>query len=89
MGIAPLATAAERIIEGSPVIVVILSAIGLVVWRTWRQEREQMLTELKEERAARHRAHEQMIEVARQGNEAIHAVRDAVMELRHALKSSV
>jgi threonine dehydrogenase-like Zn-dependent dehydrogenase len=81
------ATAAERVIEGSPVIVVVLGAIGLVVWRTWRQERGEMMTELREERAARAKAHEQMVTVVERSTEAVHAVREALTELRRAIKS--
>jgi predicted negative regulator of RcsB-dependent stress response len=92
------AAAFERVIEGSPVIVVLLIAIGLVVWRTWRQdvqflsakaaaERAELLTELREERAARSEAHTQMVGVANRSTEAVHAVREALTELRHAIKA--
>jgi type VI protein secretion system component VasK len=81
-----LASAVERIVEGSPVIVGLLSLIGIVVWRAWRDERREMLAELREEREARARAHEQMLAVADRSTQAVHAVREALTELRHAIK---
>lgn len=81
-----LASAAERVIEGSPVIVVLLSLVGAVVWRAWRDERREMMSELREERDARARSHEQMMAVADRSTQAVHAVREALTELRHAIK---
>ncbi len=81
-----MTAAVERIIEGSPVIVALLSVIGLVVWRTWRQERSEMMSELREERTARAAAHKEMLAMADRSTEAVHAVREALTELRHAIK---
>lgn len=79
-------SAIERVVEGSPVIVALLLAMGLVVWRTWREERRELIAELREEREARARAHEQMMGVADRSTQAVHAVREALSELRHAIK---
>ncbi len=38
VSISGMNAAVTRIIEGSPVIVVILSALGYLFWRTWRSE---------------------------------------------------
>jgi K+ transporter len=81
-----LSVAFTRIVEGSPVIVAMLSMIGVIVWRTWREERRELLAELREERDARARAHEQMMQVADRSTQAVHAVREALTELRHAIK---
>jgi beta-phosphoglucomutase-like phosphatase (HAD superfamily) len=78
----------ERIVEGSPVIVAVLSMIGVIVWRTWREERKEMLEELREERESRAKSHEQMLAVVDRSTEAIHAVREALAELRHAIKEN-
>jgi ABC-type nickel/cobalt efflux system permease component RcnA len=78
--------AIERVIESSPVIVGLLLVMGLVVWRTWRQERAEMMQELREERDARATAHKEMLAVADRSNAAVHAVREALTELRHAIK---
>lgn len=82
------ASAVERVVEGSPVIVVILSAIGLIVWRAWREDRKEMAAELREERESRARFHEQMMGVADRSTQAVHAVREALQELRHAIDSN-
>jgi ABC-type nickel/cobalt efflux system permease component RcnA len=78
----------ERIIEGSPVIVAVLSVVGMIVWRTWRQERMEMMNELREERSARAKAHDQMVAMADRSTQAVHAVREALSELRHAIKDA-
>ena len=67
-----------RIVEGSPVIVLVLALFGVVVWRTWRTERAELLAELRAARRARADAHHELIT-------AVTATRDALVELRHAL----
>lgn len=78
----------NRIVEGSPLIVVLLIIGGGVVWRTWREERAEMLAELREEREARREAHKEMLGVAERSVASVHAVREAINELRHAIQSA-
>lgn len=80
-----LANAAERLVEGSPVIVLLLLTIGWVVWQTWRSERRELLAELREEREARARSTDQAISAAEKSTQAVLAVRDALGELRQAI----
>ena len=68
-----------RIVEGSPVIVLVLGIFAAIIWRTWRTERSELLAELREERRARATAHTELIT-------AVTATRDALVELRHALE---
>lgn len=63
-----LATAIERVIEGSPVIVAVLLLGGFLLWRAWRedraqalQDRREWLAELREERDARATSHKETI----------------------------
>jgi beta-phosphoglucomutase-like phosphatase (HAD superfamily) len=84
-GISPAAM--ERLVESSPVIVVLLSTIGLLVWRAWREDRKEMANELREEREARARMMEQMLAMGERSREAIQAVREAIQDLRHAIES--
>lgn len=79
--------AMTRIFESSPVIVVVLVAAGLLVWRAWREDRKDMAAELRDERKARMEQAEQIMEMGERHREAIQQVRDAIMELRHALHS--
>jgi hypothetical protein len=75
-----------RIVEGSPVIVLLLLVIGTLIWRTWRVERNEMLAELREEREARALAHREMIAVAERGIQSSLAVERALIELRNAIR---
>lgn len=76
-----------RIVEGSPIVVLILLGIGWVVWRTWRREREETLSELREERAARAIAHREMLAVAERGIQSSLAVERALQDLRDAIRN--
>ena len=78
-------TAVTRFIESSPVIVIVISFFAAMVWRTWRLERGELLNELREERNARSVAFQQMVGITEKSTEAIHAVRDAVTQLRQSL----
>lgn len=87
-----LAVSLSRIVEDSPVIVLIMGIFWWMTWRTWRQERVEMaherdllVDELRQERAARASAHQEMIRASEQSTEAIKAIKEAVNELRRAL----
>jgi hypothetical protein len=82
----PVEQGLARFIEGAPLIVLVLGGIGWVVWTAWRSERQEWLNELRAERAARAEAHTAMLSVADRSAVAIHAVREAVTELRHAIR---
>jgi predicted nucleic acid-binding protein len=99
-----MASAVERIVEGSPVIVAMMLVIGGVGWRAWREdmararlERQELLSELREERQARAVAHKEMIQVMERtaarsdetlakATEGLYAVQAALSELRHAIR---
>jgi hypothetical protein len=88
-----MAAAMERIVEGAPIIVIVMGLIGIFIWRAWRddtnkarEERQQFLVELREERQSRALAHAEMVGVAARSNDAINAVREALAELRHAIR---
>jgi ABC-type nickel/cobalt efflux system permease component RcnA len=78
-------SAVQRIVESSPVIVLVISFFAWMIWSTWRKERQELMQELKEERAARALAHIEIMSVAERSNEAVHAVREALLQLRQAI----
>lgn len=78
----------SRLVNSSPAIVLVMGVIGYVVWTTWRKERLESLQELREERKARAELHQAMLAQGERQLLAIQAVREAVSELRHALKEA-
>lgn len=87
----------ERLVSSSPAIVGMMSVIGLVVWRTWRDERTEHAAERREERLANSERHKELLAVVEKISassdraqektaEALMAMRDAVTDLRVAIR---
>ena len=86
----------QRYVESSPAIVAVISVFSYVIWREWRrertellaqwrQERAELLKELSEERSARAVSHREIVLLAEKSTEAVHAVREALSQLRTAI----
>ena len=118
-GMVSWSLALERIVEGSPVLVLVVVFTAFMIWKTWRSERmellqafererqdreakwqterkelleqvrtvqDKFLTELREERDARVQIQKEMVSWGERSVQATLAVREALMDLRHAIE---
>ena len=74
-----------RVVEGSPLLVAFMMMALILVWRTWRLERVELLHALEEERQARKEEQREMLAATNRAIDASLQVKDALNELRRVL----